>query len=223
MTSVPTVTPPSEPPGELETTVIEHGPSDGHEAGEGDVVSIRYVGVLQDGGTQFDSNYAAATPTNVTIGASSNIAGWNDGLLGVRKGDQIQLDIPADLAYGSAGSQQPPVPPDAPVSYIIEVEDVIDVPDITLPDGRVDEVTKTVVTEGPGEGRVAQQFDTVSVYFTAELSADGTQIGEQLRNRLAGAARARPGVVPARHRRAARGPASGRRRADRRSGQGRPR
>ena len=177
VTSVPTVTPPSEPPGELETTVIEHGPSDGHKADEGDVVSIRYVGVLQDGGTQFDSNYAAATPTNVTVGAASNIAGWNDGLLGVRTGDQIQLDIPADLAYGSAGSQQPPVPADAPVSYIIEVEDVLDVPDITLPDGRVDEVTKTVITEGPGDGRVAQQFDTVTAYFTAELSADGTQIG----------------------------------------------
>ncbi len=174
---MPTVTPPSEPPGELETTVIEHGPSDGHKADEGDVVSIRYVGVLQDGGTQFDSNYAAATPTNVTVGAASNIAGWNEGLLGVRKGDQIQLDIPADLAYGTAGSQQPPVPADAPVSYIIEVEDVLDVPDITLPDGRVDEVTKTVITEGPGDGRVAQQFDTVTVYFTAELSADGTQIG----------------------------------------------
>ena len=177
VTAVPTVTPPSEPPGELETTVIEHGPSDGHKADEGDVVSIRYVGVLQDGGTQFDSNYAAATPTNVTVGAASNIAGWNEGLLGVRTGDQIQLDIPADLAYGTAGSQQPPVPADAPVSYIIEVEDVLDVPDITLPDGRVDEVTKTVITEGPGDGRVAQQFDTVTAYFTAELSADGTQIG----------------------------------------------
>ena len=177
VTEVPTVTPPSEPPGELETTVIEHGPSDGHKADEGDVVSIRYVGVLQDGGTQFDSNYAAATPTNVTVGAASNIAGWNEGLLGVRTGDQIQLDIPADLAYGTAGSQQPPVPADAPVSYIIEVEDVLDVPDITLPDGRVDEVTKTVITEGPGDGRVAQQFDTVTAYFTAELSADGTQIG----------------------------------------------
>ena len=207
MTSVPTVTPPSEPPGELETTVIEHGPSDGHEADEGDVVSIRYVGVLQDGGTQFDSNYSAASPTNVTVGASSNIAGWNEGLLGVRKGDQIQLDIPADLAYGSAGSQQPPVPPDTPVSYIIEVEDVLDVPDITLPDGRVDEITKTVVTEGNGDAcRPAVRHRQRVLHRRAQRRRHPDR--QQLRNRLAGAARARPGLVPARLRRAARGPAS---------------
>ena len=131
--------------------MIEHGPSYGHKADEGDVVSIRYVGVLQDGGTQFDSNYAAPTPTNVTVGAASNIAGWNEGLLGVRTGDQIQLDIPADLAYGSAGSQQPPVPPTRR-SATSSRSKTSRRPQHTLPDGRVDEVTKTVVTEGPGDG-----------------------------------------------------------------------
>ena len=139
-------------------------------------MSFNYVGVLQEDGSQFDSNFGSGTPKQVTIGATTNIDGWNEGLLGVKKGDEIQLDIPADMAYGAAGSTTPVVPPDAAVSYVIQVTDVLDVPDIQLPDGRVEEITKTVLDEGPGEGRVAQQFDTVDVYFSAVLSADGTQI-----------------------------------------------
>ena len=139
-------------------------------------MSFYYVGVLQEDGSQFDSNFGSGTPKQVTIGATTNIDGWNEGLLGVKKGDEIQLDIPADMAYGAAGSTTPVVPPDAAVSYVIQVTDVLDVPDIQLPDGRVEEITKTVLDEGPGEGRVAQQFDTVDVYFSAVLSADGTQI-----------------------------------------------
>jgi hypothetical protein len=34
------------------------------------------------------------------VGAGNVIKGWDQGLIGVKVGSRVQLDIPADLAYG---------------------------------------------------------------------------------------------------------------------------
>ena len=99
--SVPEVeTPSSVPADQLVRTVLHDGPSDNPEAKDGDVVSVYYVGVLSADGTQFDTNYGSGQPLTFTLGAGDVIDGWDQGLVGAREGDQIQLDIPADLAYG---------------------------------------------------------------------------------------------------------------------------
>ena len=94
----PEVEIPSELPTELVVTELSAG--EGPEAAEGDTVLVHYVGVRSGDGTEFDNSYDRGSPFPVTLGVGSVIAGWDQGLVGVQAGSQIQLDIPADLAYG---------------------------------------------------------------------------------------------------------------------------
>ncbi len=67
----------------------------GEPAGVGDQVTVMYTGWLVDG-EQFDSGEAI-----VLLGASTFIAGFEEGVLGMRLGGTRTIVIPADLAYGS--------------------------------------------------------------------------------------------------------------------------
>ena len=80
---------------------------------------IHYIGVLQDDGTRFASNWDGELYP-VTLGAGDVIPGWEQGLVGVRAGEELQLDVPAEFAYGSAG-QGDTVPPDAALSFLVSV------------------------------------------------------------------------------------------------------
>ncbi len=155
--------------------MLEEGPSDGPEAGDGDIVSVYYVGVLSEDGTEFDSNYGSGTPLASTLGAGDRIAGWDEGLHGARPGDRLKLDIPSDLAYGETGSQDGGIPPDTALTFVMDVVDVVDIPEPELPEEQPTELEVTVLSEGPGEGPEVEQFDTVNVYSLGVLSADGTQ------------------------------------------------
>jgi FKBP-type peptidyl-prolyl cis-trans isomerase len=170
----PEVELPEEIPTELQRTVLEEGSSDGTEAGNGDLVDVYYVGVLSADGSEFDSNYGSGTPFTVTLGAGGVIPGWDEGLVGARPGDRLQLDIPSDLAYGEAGSP-PAIPPDAALTFVIDVVDVVDVPELELPEEEPTELQVSVISEGPGDEPEIKNFDTVNVYSRGALTADGTE------------------------------------------------
>ena len=95
----------------------------GAEAKSGDTVSVHYVGWLQDG-TQFDSSRDRGTPYEVTIGVSSVIKGWHEGLVGMKVGGKRLLIIPPDLAYGSTGAGGGVIPPDAMLTFEIELLEI---------------------------------------------------------------------------------------------------
>jgi FKBP-type peptidyl-prolyl cis-trans isomerase len=172
----PEVELPSEIPTELVRTVLVEGPSDGHEAETGDIVDVYYTGVLSADGTTFDSNYGSGTPLTVTLGAGEVIEGWDEGLVGARPGDRIQLDIPAELAYGEAGQPEGGIPPDAALSFVMDVVDVIDAPNLELPEEEPTELQTRVLSEGPSDGPEVKNLDTVMVYARGVLSADGTTV-----------------------------------------------
>ena len=119
--SVPAVEVPAVAPTELVVTVIT--PGTGPEAAEGDSVFVNYVGVRIEDGTEFDNNYGSA-PLPVTLGAGSVIPGWEQGLLGAQEGARLQLDIPAELAYGDQSPGEPIQPGDA-LSFVIDVMAVV--------------------------------------------------------------------------------------------------
>jgi peptidylprolyl isomerase len=128
---------------------------------------VYYSGQLFDTGEVFDSNYGAGTPFAVSLGPTTNvIEGWNEGLIGARPGDRIQLDIPSDLAYGDEGSQTGAIPGGAALTFVVDVVDVIHV---DYPAERPTELVRRVVQVGPADGRAAQWFDTVSLYFILAL------------------------------------------------------
>ena len=89
----------------------------------GDLLVVHYSGWVHDG-TLFDSSRRAGrTPFTVEAGSSGVIAGWQEGLLGMRLGGVRQLVIPPDLAYG-AQSPSPLIPPGSVLIFEVELLEV---------------------------------------------------------------------------------------------------
>ena len=113
----PSVLVPEVAPTELVVTVIEEGTGDPAEAG--DEISVNYVGVRSEDGVEFDNSYDRGAPFTFVIGTGGVIAGWDEGVVGATEGSVIQLDIPADLAYGDA--DRGVIRPGDALSFVIEV------------------------------------------------------------------------------------------------------
>ncbi len=93
-----------EPPADLEITDIWEG--DGAVAKPGDTVEVHYVGVAFSTGEEFDASWNRGAPLQFQLGAGRVIAGWDQGVQGMKVGGRRQLVIPPDLAYGDRGAGQ---------------------------------------------------------------------------------------------------------------------
>jgi len=87
---------------------------------DGDAILVTYKGTLLRGGKQFDANTDKDKAFPVTVGKGEVIKGWDQGLLGMKKGGKRKLTIPASLAYGEAG-HPPDIPKNAPLVFEIEL------------------------------------------------------------------------------------------------------
>ena len=72
----------------------------GATAAVGDTVNVHYVGTLTNG-TKFDSSYDRGQTFAFRIGAGQVIAGWDQGIPGMKVGGKRRLTIPPSLAYGN--------------------------------------------------------------------------------------------------------------------------
>lgn len=93
----------------------------GAEAKVGDTVTVHYTGTLDDG-TKFDSSYDHGKPFTFMIGGRV-IAGWNQGIPGMKVGGKRRLTIPSDLGYGPTG-YPPAIPPNATLHFEVELLEV---------------------------------------------------------------------------------------------------
>lgn len=75
----------------------------GAAAKTGNTVTVHYTGTLLNG-KKFDSSLDRNKPFSFKIGAKQVIAGWEDGVVGMKVGGKRKLVLPPDLAYGMAGS-----------------------------------------------------------------------------------------------------------------------
>ena len=94
--------PEGEPPTELEISDIWQG--DGAVAKPGDTVQVHYVGVAFSTGEEFDTSWSRGAPLEFRLGVGQVIAGWDQGVQGMRVGGRRQLIIPPELAYGDRGA-----------------------------------------------------------------------------------------------------------------------
>lgn len=94
--------PGGEPPADLEVKDIWEG--DGPVAKAGDTVSVHYVGVAFSSGEEFDASWNRGAPLKFQLGVGQVIAGWDQGVQGMKVGGRRQLTIPAHLAYGDRGA-----------------------------------------------------------------------------------------------------------------------
>ena len=74
---------------------------DGAQAVPGGVVNVHYVGVEYDTGAEFDSSWNRGETIEFPL--DGLIAGWQDGIPGMKVGGRRKLTIPPAQAYGPAG------------------------------------------------------------------------------------------------------------------------
>ncbi len=98
------------------------GIGSGTEAQNGADVTVHYTGWLTDG-TKFDSSVDRGTPFVFQLGVGQVIAGWDEGVRGMRVGGKRKLVIPAALGYGDSGSGNV-IPPGATLVFDVELLDV---------------------------------------------------------------------------------------------------
>ncbi len=113
--------PDSPPPSDLEVTDVSEG--DGAEATAGATVVTHYVGVAHSSGEEFDASYNRGEPLAFRLGVGQVIAGWDQGIQGMKVGGRRKLVIPPHLGYGDRGAGAAI----APGETLIFVVDLVDV------------------------------------------------------------------------------------------------
>lgn len=160
----------------------------GQAAKTGDTVEVFYTGWLPTG-KKFDSNKDSGHPLPVCLGSKQVIEGWEQGLIGMKKGGKRKLLIPPELGYGSRGSGTA-IPPNAELIFEVELVRILE-PGSTPPAvaGKDDAKKDKQETKKPsklkiedlkeGAGPAAKANDTVTVHYTGWLT-DGTKFDSSL-------------------------------------------
>ena len=108
--------PAGDPPAELLIHDVFEG--DGAAAEPGAHVNTHYVGIGWDTKRQFDSSWDRGRPIDFPL--SGVIAGWQQGIPGMKVGGKRKLTIPWKMGYGERGSP-PVIPPRADLVFEIEL------------------------------------------------------------------------------------------------------
>ena len=90
-----------EGPAPTELTITDIVVGEGAEATPGATVNVHYLGVAYDTGDEFDSSWSRGQSINFPLGQL--IAGWQQGIPGMKVGGRRKLVVPPHLAYGPAG------------------------------------------------------------------------------------------------------------------------
>ena len=94
----------------------------GADVANGKTLTVTYSGWLYDS-TQPDNKgtlFQTAPSYQFVLGTGAVIAGWDQGILGMKAGGLRRLVIPPNLAYGSAGNP-PSIPANATLVFEIGV------------------------------------------------------------------------------------------------------
>lgn len=94
---------------------------EGAEVKNGDTISVHYIGTLKDG-TEFDNSHKRGDAFEFVVGEGMVIKGWEEGVLGMKKGGQRLLVIPSDMAYGANAIG--PIPANSTLIFSIELLEI---------------------------------------------------------------------------------------------------
>jgi FKBP-type peptidyl-prolyl cis-trans isomerase FkpA len=91
----------------------------GEEAAAGRTAVVHYTGWLPDG-KKFDSSRDRVEPFSFPLGEGQVIAGWDQGVAGMKVGGRRKLVIPSELGYGAQGAP-PDIPPNSTLVFDVEL------------------------------------------------------------------------------------------------------
>ncbi len=168
---------------------IEVEAGTGDKPAPGDIVSVHYVGTLEDG-TEFDSSYSRGEPISFPLGVGQVIPGWDEGISLMQPGGKAILIIPPELAYGEQGAGNV-IPPNATLRFEVELVSISPPPPTPTPlppPVSVDDGDYTVTDSGlkyfvlqAGDGEQAEDMGIVTIHFDGWLE-DGTSLGSSKAN-----------------------------------------
>lgn len=115
--------PPSKTPGKIISTKTIDGmkievtkEGTGEPIKSGQTAVMLYAGKLTDG-TVFDASVKHGNqPFEFSLGAGQVIKGWDEGILGMKVGEERTLTIPPELGYGATGAGNV-IPPNATLVF----------------------------------------------------------------------------------------------------------
>jgi peptidylprolyl isomerase len=116
----PTVEVPADevPSYQLELEDIAVG--DGEEAVAGRIVEVHYVGVSWSTGQQFDASWDRGQTFKFGLGKGQVIAGWDQGVAGMKVGGRRRITIPPMLGYGKRGAGGV-IGPDETLVFVVDL------------------------------------------------------------------------------------------------------
>jgi peptidylprolyl isomerase len=112
--------PEGDPPTQLVIKDIVKGK--GPKAQAGDQLSMQYVGNSWSTGEQFDASWDRGQAFPFQLGAGMVIPGWDQGMVGMRKGGRRLLVIPPDLGYGAGGTPDGAIAPNETLVFVVDLQ-----------------------------------------------------------------------------------------------------
>jgi len=112
------VSPDQAPSYQLELEDITVG--EGNEAASGQAVEVHYVGVSWKTGKQFDASWDRGSTFKFGLGKGQVIAGWDQGVTGMKVGGRRRITIPPMLAYGKRGAGGV-IGPDETLVFVVDL------------------------------------------------------------------------------------------------------
>lgn len=105
-----------------ELQIVDITPGTGDEVKAGDTVTVDYTGAVAATGVVFQSSLDSGQP--VSFGLNGVIAGWTNGIPGMKVGGTRRLLIPADQAYGANPPQGSGIPANAPLVFDVTLHSI---------------------------------------------------------------------------------------------------
>jgi peptidylprolyl isomerase len=112
------------PEGELpsDLVTVDEIEGDGMLAQPGMTVRAHYVGVAWSTGEEFDASWNRGQPLDFRLGVGQVIAGWDQGIAGMKVGGRRKLVIPPHLGYGNRGAGTA-IRPNETLIFVVDLVD----------------------------------------------------------------------------------------------------